>query len=131
MIAQISSNKDGKTVYRYAETNLIFTIAEDEKLVHCFDIDEPLADILKFVPSMSAVLESHGVSIKDFRKDFGGRGLSLSDAHVMRYELIDSLKYDKSGKYAFLYASVVIVPAPAGVIMRPAFEKPLDSVEEC
>ncbi|HFJ0103613.1 TPA: hypothetical protein ACGSW7_004820, partial [Yersinia enterocolitica] len=76
MIAQTSTNKDGEKVYRYAETNLIFTIAEDEKLVHCFDIDEPQTDLLKFVPSMSAVLESFGVSIKDFKNDFGGRGLS-------------------------------------------------------
>ncbi|OVZ82203.1 hypothetical protein [Yersinia kristensenii] len=91
LIAQTSTNKDCKTVYRYAETNLIFTIAEDEKLVHCFDIDEPQTDLLKFVPSMSAVLESFGVSVKDFKKDFGGRGLSLSDYHNMHDIEIDSL----------------------------------------
>lgn len=91
LIAQTSTNKDGEKVYRYAETNLIFTIAEDEKLVHCFDIDEPQTDLLKFVPSMSAVLESFGVSVKDFKNDFGGRGFSLSDYHNMHDIEIDSL----------------------------------------
>lgn len=86
-------------LYRYQETNLIFHIDWPTRLVHCWDIDEPKTDILKGA-NMAQVLESHNVSIVDFKSDFGGLDLSLSDMHVMDYIEVDGLK-PTAGHYLY------------------------------
>ncbi|MGE4777020.1 hypothetical protein [Yersinia enterocolitica] len=89
IIADTYVHNNGDIYHRYPNTSLLFTIVDN--FIYCYDEKKPKINILQAVVDMGRMLISYGISLQDFKQDFGNKNLFLADWFLTMDTSVDLL----------------------------------------